>query len=386
MPGVIVHAVPGLGRSQGGPSYSVPRLCEALSLKGNRVELYSVENRGDRIHDGVKATLCKQDLRGLPIVGKLRTSREFRVRMKRASSSARVVHAHGIWLMPNVDAGVAAERARVPLVISPRGMLAKEALNFSSLQKRVFWRLLQERAYAGAALWHATSEGEAEDIRSFGVRAPIAVIPNGIDVFPSAQAAAPTAVDSHTALYLGRIHPKKGLVPLIEAWSSLAHKYPRWRLRIVGPDENDHASELSSLASRLESPNVSIEPALYGAAKNELLANASLFVLPTLNENFGIAAAEALAAGLPTIVTKGAPWSGLVTEGCGWWIDHGAKPLAETLDKAMSLPPETRRAMGLAGRAWMTREFGWDAIADSMLEAYAWVAGQGPRPATVRLN
>lgn len=364
----------------------MPRLCDALTLAGNRVELYAIENRSDPEHDGVEAQFCKQDFRGWPVVGKLRASREFRLRLKRASSDALIIHVHGIWLMPNVDAGIVAKRAQVPLVISPRGMIAKEALQFSKLQKRLFWTLLQKDAYANAALWHATSEAEAEDIRNFGIRAPITVIPNGIDEAPLPTPHMDPRLDDLTVLYLGRIHPKKGLVTLLEAWSSLGAKHPRWKLRIVGPDEGNHAVELSSLLSRSMIPNVSIEPPVYGDAKRELLAEASLFVLPTLNENFGIATAEALAAGLPAIVSKGAPWSRLEAEGCGWWIDHGVQPLAEALDKAMSLPSTTRREMGVAGRAWMSREFSWDVIARAMADAYAWIAGRGPRPATVQLN
>ena len=108
---------------------------------------------------------------------------------------------------------------------------------------------------------------------------------------------------------------------------------------------------------------VSVEGPIYGDAKTAAYREADLFVLPTLNENFGLTVAEALAAGTPAISTKGAPWSGLESEGCGWWIDHGVEPLAAALAHAMALPREALKAMGDKGREWMARDFSWDRVA-----------------------
>jgi glycosyltransferase involved in cell wall biosynthesis len=123
---------------------------------------------------------------------------------------------------------------------------------------------------------------------------------------------------------------------------------------------------------------------VYGPDKAAVLRDADLFVLPTRNENFAITVAEALASAIPVISTKGAPWSGLVGEGCGWWIDHGAAPLAASLREAMGLPAERRREMGRRGRAWMLRDFSWDRIAGDMGDLYTWLSGASERPAFVR--
>jgi glycosyltransferase involved in cell wall biosynthesis len=113
---------------------------------------------------------------------------------------------------------------------------------------------------------------------------------------------------------------------------------------------------------------------------------ADLFVLPSLNENFGLTVAEALAAGTPVISTKGAPWSGLEIEGCGWWIDHGVAPLAAALAHAMALPREALKAKGDKGREWMMRDFCWDPIAHNMLDVYLWLARNAEPPSTVRFD
>src|SRR4029453_2382666 len=135
----------------------------------------------------------------------------------------------------------------------------------------------------------------------------------------------------------------------------------------VGPDELGHASELVDLAAELKARRVSVERSVAGDAKIAAYQQADLFVLPTLNENFAITVAEALAAATPVIATKGAPWRALQTEGGGWWIDHGVEALAAALASAMVMKREVLQAMGAKGRAWMARDFSWDRVAYDML-------------------
>ena len=86
------------------------------------------------------------------------------------------------------------------------------------------------------------------------------------------------------------------------------------------------------------------------------------------------------------ISIKGAPWRGLEREGCGWWIDHGAEPLAAALAHAMTLPREALRAMGDKGRKWMARDFSWDRVAHDMLDVYLWLARGAAPPPTIRFD
>lgn len=378
-----VHVIAGLDPRDGGPAYSVPRLCAALQRAGWPSPVLTVRSDGCRESAGIRT--FQHAMAGVPVLGAMRLSPGLRHACSVAARTADVVHAHGLWLMPNLDAGHAARRARKPLVVSPRGMLAEAALRFSASRKRLFWHLLQRRAYAHAAAWHATSTQEADEIRAFGITAPIAVIPNGIDL-PETTADHDEARPRRTLLFLSRLHPKKGLPVMLEAWAVLAQERPEWDLVIAGDDENGHRVALEAQVAASAIPRVRFTGPVYGADKHALLARTDLFVLPTRNENFGIAVAEALAAGIPAIVTTGAPWHGLATERCGWWIDQGTAPLLAALREATALPPSERRAMGLRGREWMARDFGWDAIGAQMAEVYTWLAGEGPRPATVRID
>ncbi|MEL7111458.1 MAG: glycosyltransferase [Pseudomonadota bacterium] len=374
-----LHVVPGLGQSQGGPSYSVPRLCRALNEAGTPTQLLAVDQDGDPPFDDVEADLMKADYSTWPILGSLRLSRQMKHELERRSRACANVHVHGFWLMPNVYAGHAARRNNRPTIVSPRGMLSQQALAFSKPKKDLFWTLFQRSAYKSAAVWHATSEQEADDIRQFGIEAPIAIIPNGVDSPDLDQAPLPVTSEK-TIVFLSRLHPKKGLTNLVQAWAELAPEFPHWQVKIIGPDEAGEADRLRGQIRNLGLASIGVHEPIFGDAKWQELARAELFVLPTQSENFGIAVAEALCAGTPAIVTNRAPWSDLVTQKCGWSIEYGAAPLAEALRHAMGLTSEERAQMGARGRAWMKLDFGWNRIAEDMSKVYTWLDTGGAPP------
>jgi len=284
--------------------------------------------------------------------------------------------------MSNVYPASVALRTRSQLVLSPRGMLGEAALKFSAPKKKLFWKLGQGRVARAATCIHATSGQEYEDIRAFGLKAPIAIIPNGIDLLPG-KPKRRLSERPRTLLYLGRLHPKKGLDQLLEAWMQTKDHHVDWQLDIVGPIEGEYAHTLKSRSEAVPASRVRFLGPLYGDEKQKAYRRADLFILPSLNENFAMTVAEALAQGTPVISTKGAPWAELVSHGCGWWTDQGVTPLAVAMDQAMGMSWERLTSMGEAGRAWMSRDFDWNAIAVSMQSVYDWLAGLGERPACV---
>jgi glycosyltransferase involved in cell wall biosynthesis len=379
----VLHVIDSVAEEASGPSYSVPRLCRALATNGDRVRLLSIGEPGTTEADGYRHDRFRHDWNSVPILRRLRASRALRSALKSLAGDVDVVHAHGLWLMSNVYPAWAADRSGKPLVVSPRGMLGAAALRFSRWRKRLFWLALQGGALRRAACLHATSGAELADIRAAGLRQPVAVIPNGIDV-AAPDGAKKTSTGLRTALFLGRIHPKKGLESLLAAWARVEAVHPDWRLDIVGPLEVKYSGELQRIITDRKLARARLAGPLYGAEKFRAYAQADLFVLPTLNENFAMTVAESLAQGTPVISTKGAPWQGLEMHKCGWWIDHGADALAAALDRAMSLERHRLAEMGEAGRLWMQRDFSWDAIAREMSSIYGWLAGRGDRPSCVR--
>ena len=385
---MVVQVVAGLDPTHGGPSYSVPRLCEALGDAGAVVTLLSVAGKGQAASDGnsagYRSRSFRWDFANTPVLRDLRWSSGLAAAVRGDNSNVHIVHNHGLWLMPNVESGWASRGTQTPFMVSPRGMLASAALAFSNLKKRVFWTCLQGPVVRRASCLHVTSEAEYQDVRAFGLTNPVAIIANGVDV-PDAITLPAERSGPRTVLSLGRMHPKKGLERLVRAWAAIEPYHPDWRLRIVGPAEDGHDVMLKALGEAIGVKRLSIEAPIYGEQKTAAFRDADLFVLPTLNENFGITVAEALAAGTPVIATDGAPWPGLEREGCGWWIAQGVEPLAATLKQTLAIPRERLNAMGAKGRDWMIRDFSWDRVAREMVATYRWLIDNGDPPASVRL-
>lgn len=379
----IVHTVASVEAEAAGPSYTVPRLCRELAAMGEHVDLMSLGSSGARRDEGYSDIRFHRSAVGSALMRKLGVS--CAMRRELLASHGDVFHTHGLWMMPNVYPALAARRWKRPFVLSPRGMLNKEALQFSQIPKRIFWAIHGPTLRRVACL-HATAGHEMEDIRAFGLAQPVAVIPNGIDLPAQPVRLAPQDRSDPFVLSLGRIHPVKALDRLIRAWALVHSEFPHWRLRIVGPGEAGYIEQLQMLARELDAGQVEISGPVYGEEKTTLMAEADLFAMSTLQENFGMAVAESLAVQTPVISTKGAPWGGLEPNRCGWWVDHGPEAFAAALRQAMSLSSEDRHEMGRRGREWMRRDFGWQRVAAQMSEVYRWLTGVGSMPGCVQVG
>ncbi len=294
-----------------------------------------------------------------------------------------IIHDNGIWLQHNHRLARLAAMLGIPRIISPRGMLEPWALAQKRWKKQIAWRLYQRRDLMRADFLHATAPVEAANIRQLAPCKTIRVIPNGVDLPESGLGLdiphEDLAGTRKTALFLSRIHPKKGLPMLIAAWAQV--RPAGWSLRIVGPDEGGHRVQVEDAvrAAALKDA-VSFAGPLTGTKKREAFFGANLFILPSHSENFGLVVIEALAHGLPVLTTTGAPWSELPQRGCGWWVNPTVDGLAEGLRTATSCDRGILRQMGCKGREWVTKEFAWKRVAHEFISAYEeLLAGRSPQ-------
>jgi len=232
-------------------------------------------------------------------------------------------------------------------------------------------------------LLHGASERETRQFKTLQLKPPVALIPWGVSL-PPARAERPDHPRPRIVLFVGRIYPVKGLPTLVEAWAKV--RPSGWKLRIVGPDEAGHRAEVESQIRKAK-VEVDFEFAgpLQGEALREAYESASLFILPSYTENFGMAIAEAMAHSLPVVTTTGTPWSILPERGCGWWVNPTADQIAQAIFTATALDEQTLRDMGTRGRELVSSEFSWRQTANKLKQLYQWVLGGETKPECVNL-
>lgn len=388
----LVHVVPSLGQNCGGPSRSVSSLCRALcKSEKHKIKILTAHYANDppvEVDPEIDLTL----LHGHPRifgVGTINAGFGDALSTICTKESISLVHQHGIWQKCSNETTNYAYKNKIPLVVSPRGMLEPWAINNSKWKKKLAWRIYQKSDLQKPIAFHATAVSEAENIRRLGLNQPIAVIPNGVEI-PQLKRQKTGGRDQSlerngqrkTALFLSRINPKKGLLMLLDAWNSVASE--DWRLVIAGNDDSNHLPEVEQRIQDLGlSENVEVVGPLFGEAKEDAFSKADLFVLPSYSENFGIVVAEALGYQIPVLTTTGCPWKELQTHRCGWWVEPNLEGVQSGLQQALSCDADELYAMGLRGRPLVEEKYQWPTIAESMAGFYEWLINNGKKPTFV---
>jgi glycosyltransferase involved in cell wall biosynthesis len=360
----LLHVVPTYypARRYGGPIVAVHGLCRSLVARGHQVDVFTTNVDGGATldvpvgvpvdHDGVRVTYFSSPFR------RLYWSPSMRRALAAAVGHCDLVHIHAVYLWPGAAAAGAAHRAGVPYVISPRGMLVPELIRRKNrLLKKAWLWLVERRTFAGAARIHFTSQLEWDDAARIRLPLPSPfVVANGIDLEPRPD----VPRDDRTLVFVGRVTWKKGLDAVIEALPRLE----RVRFLIAGNDDEGLTPRLRALAARCGvADRVVFLGPVYGPAKNDLLARATIFVLLSRSENFGNAVLEALAMETPVVLS---PEVGLAPDVCAAGAGAtGAEAIARLLQD-----PARRTQMGTQGRALVETRFTWPPIAAQMEEAY----------------
>jgi glycosyltransferase involved in cell wall biosynthesis len=372
----VGFVTPYLTRSGGGVFTSAQRLAQVLA-ENNEVRVFGLE---DPSAADDLATWSPLSAEAFPVQGPRAFG--YAPALGRAVREAPldVVHSHGLWMYPSI----AAHRSGKPCLISPHGMLDPWALALSRWKKKLAGAAFQNAHLREATCLHALCQSEADSIRAYGLRNPICVIPNGIDLPPpdvepaSFEGSIPP--DRKVLLYLGRIHPKKGLPSLIRAWPAAGDA---WHLVIAGWDQGGHEDELKRLVGELHINRVHFAGPQFGAAKAAAYRRADAFILPSLSEGLPMVILEAWAHGKPVLMTDECNLPEGFAARAAIRIRPETDDLARGLRELAALPPTERDEMGKRGLHLVQERFAWPKIAESFQAVYAWSLSRGPQPACV---
>ena len=385
----VLHTIPGLRRNAGGPSRVFVELTDHLQKSGLAVSALAQSRTGDELLPNKNKSVRLEIAEGHSRLG-LALGLPFKSALQKItrSNSVSIVHSHGLWEAPCHWSVRFARKERIPLIIQPRGTLMPWSLANKSQKKQLAMNLYQRRDLNSADLLMATSEEEYISLRESGLKQPIAIVANGVDLdlFEHKRGRSDTVpCEQRTILFLSRIHPVKGLDNLIAAWANVRGE--DWRLTIAGPAvDREYLDSLKGLIERLDvGHSVTFQGELTGESKSDAYKAADLFVLPSFTENFGVVVAEALAHGVPVITTKGTPWSSLLEHRCGWQVEIGVEPLEKVLREAMALSDVELRQMGSRARQ-LAKRFGWESVTCQIIEVYEWMLGRGCTPTCVKTD
>ena len=368
----VLFYISSLSLKGGGPSRSVPMMAKGLAEAGLDVTLatHISEDMNTHALDGVGV--------------KLITFKNGEERMSFEAILSRekfdIVQLQSLWSLDYHQLAKLCRKHHIPYLITPRGMLEPWSLQQSALKKKIAMSLYQKRDLNKAACIYTTAEMEARNVHNLGIKTPCSVIPNGIETDGYPCRASIGNVKKQV-LFLSRIHVKKGIELLIDAWKNLVVDYPDWKVKIVGNGEERYIASLKTKISDLElQDSIEILPPVFGQAKVDLYQSSALFVLPSYSENFGMVIAEAMSCGVPVVTSEFTPWEFLNREKAGWSIKLNEESLVTTLREAIEMSSEERYQMGQNGAMLVREMYDYRSVTQKTIQLYNWLLLVGKQP------
>ena len=355
-------------------------MCRALLARGVEVLLVTT-NDGLPQRDAAPRVATLQDVPAILFPSQFgesfKYSRPLAIWLDANARQYDVAHIHAVFNHASVAAARACRKASVPYVIRPLGTLDPWSMKQKSLRKRIFWSLEGKTMLSGAKAVHYTSQTEQSGTEALlGVNHG-KVIPLGID--RAIRPANGSRSSERYVLVLSRLHPKKGLEVLIDAFISLVqdNRFAGWRLVIAGDGPSGYVSSLKQRAARAQH-RIVFPGWLDGEQKESMLSGASLLALPSYQENFGICVMEALARSVPALVSPHVNLVGEIREAnAGWIVPIEKSALADALATALDDEPELARR-GIAGKL-LSEKYSWERVATDLEQLYTEITNGSAR-------
>ena len=387
----ILHVISTIDPAMGGPQAVIMRLAAAQCALGHCVHVLSyggaeVEGRAFRAAAGIPhVDTIRWHL--LPSPGRMERllGLEASRRLDRLLPAMDVLHLHGVWEPILLKAASMARTIQLPYCVTPHGMLDRWSMQQKALKKRLALRLGYRAMLDRAKFIQALNADEASLMQPLALRSPTAIIPNGIfleelDRLPASgefRRIRQMPEDRRYILFLSRLHRKKGLDVLAQAFREVAAAIPDVDLVVAGPDDGAGEDFLAQVRNLGIADRVFTPGPLYGMDKLRALADASCFCLPSRQEGFSIAITEALGCGLPVVISDACHFPEVGSVGAGVVVPLDPMAIAAALGKVLS-SPEAAKVMGENGRKLVCDNYTWPRVAQMTVEHYA---GRGISPA-----
>ena len=376
----------------GGLYYSVPNLAHGIHSKGIDVSVVSYDDEHSQRDSAVYGDLphVKYTVSRLPLLRSMGYSGDIHRVLDQVAPD--IVHNQGIWMYHSCAALRYRNRHRgAATIIQPRGMLDPWAVRNSAWKKRIAGWLYESKNLKRANCIYALCQSEYESVRKFGLSNPVAVIPNGFNLPVNPVYTRRNSGGRRALLYVGRIHPKKGLREMIEGLAEIKRNAPGffadWEVRIAGWDQGGHIVELQRLvADGGLAGDVKFLGSVYGTDKERELCAASAFILPSFSEGLPMSVLEAWAYRLPVVMTDFCNLPDGFATGSAHRIAPTASSIAQGLMELYEMNEDELSQMGENGYKLMQSKYTWDSIADKTVELYHWLLGEGDKPEFVHLD
>lgn len=380
----ILQVVSALGPIYGGPSKIVVELAQAIGRAGPHVDLVTTDANGINQMDVPIATWIDSDgcrIQFFPYVhqlGEYKFSWSLSRWLYSHVSNYDLVHVQAIFTYPSLLAYCACYRHQVPYIVAPHGMLEPWAMSYKQLKKRLYYSFVEKLGLESANALHMTATPEAQRAADLKLGSPQVVIPNGIhrrdfDDLPTSETflqCFPALRGKQLILFLGRIDPKKGLDLLAPAFARVHQLFPEAHLVVAGPDNIGFlstAEEYFSRAGCLDA--VTFVGMLMGELKMSALAAADIYVAPSHSEGFSMSVLEAMASGLPCVITTGCNFPEAATANAARVVNINAMEIADAIITYLE-DPLSAAVVGEWARKFIFEHYTWDKVATKMIRVY----------------